>query len=110
MVKFGWRVGKDTLMSQDALPVPSDWKSCSETVFLSFACWFFFFSFFPPLSFARDFGEEFFVLGIWKKKRKEILKSVKLFGWTRLVDRTIVHIKNNHRRVWLIYLFLLFKL
>lgn len=60
MVKFN--EGK----SQDALPpvVPSDWKSCSETVFLSFACWFFFFSFFPPLSFARDFGGEFFVLGI----------------------------------------------
>lgn len=57
---------------QDALPpvVPSDWKSCSETVFLSLACWFFFFSFFPPLSFARDFGGEFFVLGTFKKKTK----------------------------------------
>lgn len=42
--------------------LPSAWKSCSETVFLSFACWFFFLSFFPPPSFPRDFGEDMFVL------------------------------------------------
>lgn len=48
--------------------LPSAWKSCSETVFLSFACWFFFLSFFPPTSFPpRDFGEDVFVLVVWVK-------------------------------------------
>lgn len=48
--------------------LPSAWKSCRETVFLSFACWFFFLSFFPPPSFTpRDFGEDVLVLLWWTK-------------------------------------------